>query len=174
MLSFSPAAFPPGMTFGRPLRPAGWGRLALVPGALGQPPPPPPPPRPAYTRSPKACPAPGPGGAAPSQSTPVPAVPWVRYQDAGFQETYARLYAALREPAVLGVKVVPEEQADALARQIIDAVIALPQSQELKFRVGCAVKDMVLGPVGLTVAVLLGLSVAGVGVWAVTRSRRAA
>jgi hypothetical protein len=155
------------MTFGRP---RGWGALALRQGNLGLAPPPPPPP--GYTRSPKACPAPGSGGAAPSQSTPVPRVPWTRYQDPGFQETYARIYGALREPAVLGVKVVPEEQADAMARQIIDAIIALPQSAELKFRVGCAVKDMVLGPVGITIAVLLGLGVAGVGTWAVVRSRR--
>lgn len=118
------------------------------------------------------CPAPGHGGAAPSQSTPVPSVPWVRYQDPGMQETYARLFNVMREPAVLGVKVVPEEQADAMARQIIDAIIALPQSQELRFRAACALKDVMVNPISVGAIVALVLGMAGFGTWVYFRTKK--
>ena len=172
MIGFSPAVFPPGMVFGRPdrrwgkTRPQGFGAWSVIkppPGvsvsAPGAP-------------VPLTCPTPGPGGAAPSQSTPVPSVPWVRYQDAGMQETYARLYDVLRQPAVLGVKVVPEEQADAMARQIIDAIIALPQSHELRFRAACALKDIAVNPISVTAVVLFILGMAGFGTWVYYRTKK--
>jgi hypothetical protein len=173
MLHFAPAAYPHGITLGAAPRP-GWTRLAPVGfgrfGAGGPPPPPPPPG--GYARTPQACPAPGSSGPDATTSTPIPPVRWVRYQDAGFQETYARIYDALRQPAVAGIKIVPEEQADMMARQIVDAIIALPQSQELRFRVGCMAKSYITGPVGMAVGAVVLLGLVGGGVYAYKRSQR--
>lgn len=176
MLAFAPAAMPHGIPFAgglgaaprpgwAPLAPVGFGRYGL---AAGLPPPPPPP---APQRSPKVCPAPGSSGPEATTSTPVPPVRWVRYQDAGMQETYARIYNALRQPAVAGIAVVPEEQADLMARQIVDAIIALPQSEELRFRIGCLAKSYITGPIGIAVGTVVLLGLVGTGVYAYRRRR---
>jgi hypothetical protein len=190
VLAFSPAAFPQGV-FGAP--PAkGWARLAPVGfgGAgslgcararafgyshLGAGAPPPPPPPAGYQRTPQACPTDdGSSNSAPAAtSTPVPAVRWIRYQDKGLQETYARIYGALRQPAVAGITIVPEEQADMMARQVVDAIIALPQSSELKYRIGCMAKSYINGPIGIAVGVMVLLGLGGAGFYAYRRSKRA-
>jgi hypothetical protein len=144
---FSPAVLPPGMSpmpFGR-FTGCGYGQLGA------------------------SCPPPS-GSPAARASNPPPAAKWIRYKDPGTQEIYARMYNVLREPAVLGVKVVPEEQADAMARQLVDTILSVPQSQELRFRAACAIKDIVLKPlvIGGTV-----LGLAGIG-YAVYRSRKRA
>jgi hypothetical protein len=175
-LAFSPAAFPHGVALGAAPRP-GWAQLAPVGfggfGRFGAGAPPPPPPPPAgYQMTPKACPAPGSSGPEATTSTPVPPVRWIRYQDPGFQEAYARIYGALRAPAVAGITIVPEEQADLMARQIIDAIIALPQSSELRFRVGCMAKSYITGPIGLAVGAVVLLGLVGGGIYAYKRIHR--
>jgi hypothetical protein len=171
VFSYAPATLPHGIALGA-TPPPGWAQLAPVGfGRFGALPPPPPPP-PGGQPVPKVCPRPGTSSEADKPSTPIPPVRWIRYQDPGLQETYARIYGALREPAVLGVKVVPEEQADMMARQILDAIIALPQSAELRFRAGCAVKSLVLGPIGITAIVVAALGLTGAGVWAYKRRQR--
>jgi hypothetical protein len=142
IMSFAPAGLPAGMSLGRF---GGCGQLGA------------------------SCPAPS-GSPAAKASNPTPPAKWVRYSDSGTQEIYARMYNVLRTPAVLGVKVVPEEQADAMSRQLVDTILAVPQSQELRFRAGCAIKDIVLRPL-LIGGTVLGL--AGIG-YAVYRSRKRA
>ncbi len=177
MLAFAPAAMPHGLPFAglgaaprpgwAPLAPVGFGRYGLAAFA----PPPPPPPPPTAQAAPKVCPLPGSSGPEATTSTPVPPVRWVRYQDRGMQETYARIYDAFRQPAVAGIKVVPEEQADMMARQIVDAIIALPQSEELRFRIGCMAKSYITGPVGIAVGTVVLLGLVGTGVYAYRRHR---
>lgn len=179
ILSYATPTYPQGMFGAAP--PPGWAQLAPVGfqgfrgqlGRFGAAAPPPPPP-PGGHAVPKSCPPPGASGPDATTSTPVPPVRWIRYQDRGMQETYARLYGMLREPAVLGVKVIPEEQADLMSRQIIDAIIALPQSEELRFRVGCMAKSYVTSPLAIATISLIVLGLGGVGYWAVRRRSRLA
>ena len=110
-------------------------------------------------------------------STPPPTAPHVRYADPRLQEVYARLYAAFREPSVpIYGKVISEDGADIMARQVVDAARVLPQSAELQTRARCIIEPQVRGAataavghllLGAFTAVLAG--VVGLGAWRTLR-----
>jgi hypothetical protein len=126
-----------------------------------------------------ACPLPIPGGG-PSESFVTPYRPkYHRYQDRKLHEAYTHVVSALREKQVpVYGHIFTEDEADKMARNVIDALRKLPQSAELQERARCALEPMVAGAARAEVAkLLLGtlafgtLSVAALTAWRHVRRR---
>lgn len=125
------------------------------------------------------CPPPIPSGGSGGFVTPL-RPKYRRYQDQGLHEAYTHVVSALRkaEVPVYG-KVFSENEADAIARQAVDAVRKLPQSTELQNRLRCVIEPMVAGAARSAVsrlllgAVVVGMAgVAGGAGWRLARRGR--
>lgn len=125
--------------------------------------------RPFCTAGLGACPPPMPQE--PPGPPPPPAL-YNRYSDPALQDSYARLVAAMRQKAIpVYGNIFSQDDADVMARYLLDAVRGLPQSRELQERARCAIQPIIMPYVigiGVGVAGAIGLSVL-----ALLRSRRA-